>query len=115
MPRAPRQCPARDCDELITGSQRYCDDHNQPWKGPRTASSRVTSDRVWKDEIKPEILDRDNHQCQLQYPGICIGRATVVDKKKPAARRPDLARDRKNLQAACKPCNDHKARTKDRR
>lgn len=113
MPRAPRQCPAADCDNLIRGAQRYCDDHDQPWKGPRTASSTVVSTTAWK-QLRLDILDRDGHQCQIQYPGRCTGRATTVDKIQPAARRPDLALDPDNLRAACRPCNEHKGRTEDR-
>lgn len=116
MPRAPRHCPGDrgTCDNLIAGSQRYCDDHDQPWRGPRTTSSQATSTAEWKD-LREFILDRDHRRCQIQYKDRCIGRATVVDKKVPASRRPDLAYDPENLRAACEPCNDHKARTEDRR
>jgi 5-methylcytosine-specific restriction protein A len=115
MPRAPRRCPGDhgNCTELIT-NRRYCETHTIAWAGERTASSRITSERVWKEQTKPRILQRDGYQCQLRYPGICTGYATVVDKKQPAARRPDLAHDDDNLQAACWSCNDHKARTTDR-
>ena len=113
MPRAPRQCPAADCDQLIHAGQRYCDEHDRPWKGPRTASSTATSTAEWK-RIAAQILDRDHHQCQIQYPGICTGRATTVDKIIPAAQRPDLALDPTNLRGACRPCNEYKARTTDR-
>src|SRR6185295_2033711 len=106
---------ASDCDNLIRGSQRYCPDHTHNWAGPRTASSRVTSNRVWKQDIVPAILKRDGHQCQIRYEGICTGRATTVDKIIPAARRPDLAMAPANNRAACPPCNEHKARTEDRK
>lgn len=114
MPRAPRRCPGDDyqCPHMITTTQ-YCPDHTRPWRGERTASSRVTITAEWQ-ALVPVILDRDNHQCQIRYPNICIGHATTVDKKQPAARRPDLALDPRNLQAACEPCNGEKARTKDR-
>lgn len=114
MPRAPRRCPAPDCTELIRGSQRYCSDHTKHWTGPRTNSSRITSTREWKDTVKPRVLKRAHYRCQIQYPGICTGRATVVDKKDPAAHHPRRALDDDNLQAACAECNDHKARTQDR-
>ncbi|MBX8687665.1 HNH endonuclease [Mycobacterium sp. 20091114027_K0903767] len=107
------QCPARDCDELIVGSQRYCEGHDQPWKGPRTASSHTVSTAAWK-KIRAGILARDNYYCQIQDPRRCLGRATTVDKIIPASRRPDLALDATNLRAACRPCNEHKGRTTDR-
>ncbi|TDL05441.1 HNH endonuclease [Mycobacterium paragordonae] len=115
MPRAPRQCPGKggQCTNLIVG-RRYCEDCTIPWAGPRTASSEATSSRKWKDELRPSILDRDRYACQIRYQGICTGYATVVDKRTPAARRPDLAHDEANLQAACVECNDHKALTADR-
>jgi 5-methylcytosine-specific restriction enzyme A len=116
MPRAPRRCPGDEyqCPELITGSARYCRAHTESWKGERTASSRVTGSAEWQ-AFRRDILERDGHACQIRYPGICIGYADVVDKIKPAARRPDLAYDPDNARAACGPCNDHKARTEDRR
>ena len=114
MPRAPRQCPAREgCDNLITGSQRYCADHTQSWAGPRTASSRLHGDKRWKP-FRAGILERDGFQCQIQYRGICTGTATTVDLIEPAARRPDLAFTADNARAACRPCNEHKGRTEDR-
>lgn len=114
MPRAPRRCPGDnyECDELVT-TTKYCPTHTVPWRGERTASSRVTSTAEWQ-ALVPEILARDGYECQIRYPDRCLGRATTVDKKIPAVRRPDLARDRENLRAACRPCNDHKARTEDR-
>jgi 5-methylcytosine-specific restriction protein A len=114
MPRAPRRCPGDNgnCPNLIT-NRRYCDDHTVAWKGERTASSRATSSWEWQ-QLRADILDRDGHQCQIRY-DVCTGYATVVDKIVPAARRPDLARDPRNLRAACLDCNDLKARTSDKR
>lgn len=115
MPRAPRRCPGDNgnCTNLIVNT-RYCPEHTVAWKGERTASSRVTSDRYWKEHVRPQVLQDAGYQCQIQYPGICTGYATTVDKIKPAALRPDLARDPSNWQAACDACNEHKARTTDR-
>ena len=115
MPRAPRRCPGDDyqCDQLVTGSARYCPTHTVAWRGARTASSQATTNSRWP-AVRDYVLERDRHLCRIQYPGICIGHATVVDKKQPAARRPDLVLDPENLRAACDPCNEHKARTEDR-
>ena len=96
------------------GTARYCPTHTVAWKGARTASSRITSKRIWREQFVPFILHRDHHACQIRTPGICRGRATTSDKIIPAARRPDLALEPTNNRAACAPCNDHKARTEDR-
>lgn len=116
MPRAPRRCPGDNgnCTNLIRNT-RYCPDHTEAWKGERTASSRATSSWKWQNTIRPAILQRDGYQCQIRTPRICTGYATVVDKIIPAAQRPDLAHEPSNLQAACDPCNAHKARTEDRK
>lgn len=60
------------------------------------------SDRTWR-KLRARILDRDQHQCQIRLPGICIGHATHVDhilpKTKGGTDHPT------NLRAACQPCN----------
>ncbi|WP_260971896.1 HNH endonuclease [Mycolicibacterium llatzerense] len=114
MPRAPKHCGKNGCTILVTPG-KPCPDHPHGWKNsPRTASSQITSTWQWQ-QLVPKILERDQHRCQIRYPGRCLGVATVVDKKQPASRRPDLAYNPENLRAACVPCNDHKARTEDRR
>lgn len=113
MPRAPKPCGINGCRTIVPNGKR-CTEHANGWKNsPRTASSHVTSSWRWK-QLAPKILNRDRHACTIRYPGICTGTATVVDKIIPAARRPDLAYDWRNLRAACQPCNDHKAHTTDR-
>jgi 5-methylcytosine-specific restriction protein A len=74
MPRAPRRCPGDNgnCTNLIRGT-RYCPEHTVAWAGERTASSRVTSDRRWKEQIRPHVLQDADYQCQIQYPQICTG------------------------------------------
>ncbi|MDO3201212.1 HNH endonuclease [Mycobacteroides abscessus] len=112
MPRAAKHCGYPGCTTLVRGAT-YCAQHIG-WKtSARTASRDVLDRPEWK-QLRPFILKRDQHLCQIRTPGICTGRATVVDKKIPASARPDLALDPENLQAACQPCNDHKARTFDR-
>lgn len=115
MPRAPRRCPGNhgNCTNLIR-NRRYCDDHTEAWAGPRTASSIITGTHQWREHIKPAILERDRHQCQIRYESICTGIATVVDKIIPAARRLEIATQPDNLRAACEPCNARKALTADR-
>lgn len=114
MPRAPRRCPGDkgNCTELMRNT-RYCVKHTVAWQGPRTASSVATSQRQRKESIVPAVLKRDGCECQIKTESICTGYATTVDKKRPAAQRPDLAYDAGNLRAACDPCNDQKARTVD--
>lgn len=113
MPRAPKPCGIKGCKTIVPNGTR-CPLHANGWKqGPRTASSQVTTTWAWQ-QLTPKVLERDHHQCQIRYPGHCTGRATVVDKIEPASRRPDLAYDPSNHQAACQPCNDHKALTVDK-
>lgn len=113
MPRAPKACGINGCRTVVPNGKR-CPDHANGWKNsPRTASSTITSSAKWK-ALVPVILDRDGHVCQIAYPGRCTRVATVVDKIIPAAQRPDLAYEPSNTRGACRPCNDHKARTEDR-
>jgi 5-methylcytosine-specific restriction protein A len=113
VPKAPRYCPVPNCFTLIKHTPR-CREHTQAWPGERTASSKVTSQRAWK-VFAEKVKRRDGYQCQIRYEGICKGHADTVDKIIPAARRPDLAMDPQNCRSACNPCNQHKARTTDRR
>lgn len=113
MPRAPKHCGVNGCTTIVPSGKR-CTAHANGWKNsPRTASSEITSTWQWR-QLVPVILERDHHRCQIQYPGRCTGTATVVDKIIPASHRPDLALNQTNLRAACRACNDHKARTTDR-
>ncbi|SLB51882.1 HNH endonuclease [Mycobacteroides abscessus subsp. bolletii] len=112
MPRAAKHCGYPGCNTLVRGAT-YCPDHIG-WKTSlRSVSSEIVATRQWQ-QLRPKILRRDDHQCQIRTPGICTDRATLVDKIIPASARPDLALDETNLRAACGPCNDHKARTFDR-
>lgn len=117
MPRAPKPCGIGGCRTIVPNGQR-CPEHVNGWKNsPRTASSEATSganSTPWQ-KLRADVLDKAGRRCQIRTPGICTGVATVVDKTEPAARRPDLAHSRPNLRAACKECNDDKARTTDRR
>lgn len=65
-------------------------------KDPRTSY-------VWKTKIRPAILDRDGHACQIRGPK-CTTRATVVDHVLPLSLGGDPF-DPVNLRAACVACN----------
>lgn len=56
----------------------------------------------WHSKIRPRILKRDGHACQIRLPG-CTGTATEVDHI-----RDPLDHDPANLQAACTHCNARK-------
>jgi 5-methylcytosine-specific restriction protein A len=60
------------------------------------------STRAWR-QLRQQILDRDNHTCQLQIPGVCTHRATHVHhiNGRTEGDNPE------NLQAACAECNLH--------
>ena len=112
MPRAPKKCAHHDCEHRIT-ARTHCAAHTNHWTSRgRTESSKVTATARWK-RLRPTILDRDAHTCQIRTPGICTHTATVVDKIRTPAQGGDPY-DPANLQAACTPCNNHKARTSDR-
>lgn len=53
------------------------------------------------------IIKRDHQQCQLKYPEICQGKATTADHIIPHSKGGPTTIY--NLQAACKPCNQHKS------
>lgn len=107
MPRAPRQCPGDNyqCPNLVT-TTKFCPDHTKSWQGQRTTSGTVTRTTAWQ-KLRPQVLNRDNHRCQIQHPG-CTGHATQVDHIiNTAAGGAKLDPD--NCQAACRPCNARKA------
>lgn len=51
------------------------------------------------------ILSRDNYECQIRIPGVCVGVARSVDHIVPVSQAPWLALDPDNGRAACRPCN----------
>ena len=51
----------------------------------------------------PLVLERDRHECQLEYPG-CTGRATTADHVRP--RRDGGGDELENLRASCRHCNE---------
>ena len=115
MPRAPRRCPGGNgtCTERIHPPAKYCTEHTRGWMWrTKTASSQATQDHHFR-RIRLEVLDRDHHRCRIQIPGRCTTKATCVDHIVPVERG-GARLDPTNLQAACRPCNEHKARTTDR-
>jgi 5-methylcytosine-specific restriction protein A len=109
MPKAPRRCPGDNgnCPHLIRNT-RYCPDHSTtPWTGQRSPSSTITSTAEWK-RVRPKILQRDGHRCQINTPGICTYVPTTVDHVI-ATSAGGAPYDPTNLVSACAPCNRHKA------
>ena len=53
--------------------------------------------------IRQRALERDGFQCQLRYPGICLGRASQVDH----IVQPEAGGDNslENLRAVCRQCH----------
>lgn len=113
MPRAPRRCPGAQgtCTNRIHPPAKYCPDHTVNWRH-QTASARNTQTAEWR-RIQPLILRRDHYRCQIQYEGRCLGTADTVDHIRAVAR--GGGNNPENLRAACRPCNEHKGRTEDRR
>lgn len=56
--------------------------------------------------LRPMVLDRDGHVCQVRLPG-CVGKATHVDHIIPGG-----PNELTNLRAACAPCNIRRAHRK---
>lgn len=69
----------------------------------RSSTRRARLPTDWPARRR-RILIRDQHRCQLDYPGICAERATDVDHIIAGDNHDDH-----NLQAACDPCHQHKS------
>lgn len=54
--------------------------------------------------MRLQILDRDQHICQIGLPG-CRHEATQVDHIRPVLQAPWLELEPSNLRAACAACN----------
>ncbi len=101
MPRAPKYCGRKGCTELVRGKP-YCTEHGNGWKtSPRTASSRRTGTRAWR-ELRAKILQRDRHQCTVRGPR-CTIKAVEVDHVVPCFL--GGGDEPSNLQAVCHPCH----------
>ena len=70
-------------------------------------AKRPYDSRYWRETIRPRILKRDSHRCQLAYPNICQTKATHVDHIIPWQQGGPWYDDW-NLRAACPPCNTHR-------
>lgn len=106
--RAPKFCANAQCGNLVPAGVRYCPQCDQPWKTNHPTHNSRSADAQWRKLVK-RILKRDNHRCQINYVGICTGRASEVDHKLAVAfggtDHPS------NLQAACREC--HLAKSSD--
>lgn len=118
MPRAPHICGHLDCAAIVAHGTRYCPEHSKPaWQqrtGQRTESARRTGTRRFNQHVRPAVLKRDGHTCQLNIDGVCVSRGEPL----PADRLEvdhiiEVAHggtdDLDNLRAVCRPC--HRRRT----
>lgn len=71
-----------------------------PWQG----SDRKQELPANWEEIRAAVLEDDDRQCRIRYPGICAGEATDVDHI-----RRGNDHQRGNLQAACRACHRRKS------
>ncbi|OBB76808.1 HNH endonuclease [Mycobacterium sp. 852014-52144_SCH5372336] len=79
MPRAPKPCGRNGCKRLVYPPRKHCEACSGWNTSPQTASSQATGRHRWRAVVRPAVLRRDGYQCQLRFPGICVGRATEVD------------------------------------
>jgi HNH endonuclease len=79
-----------------------CPEHRHGWgKGNPRTNTRAHRNR------RERILQRDHHQCQIRYEGICIGHATIADHVLALALGGQDTDDA--MQAACAPCHNRKS------
>lgn len=98
--RAPKYCSQTDCMELVPGGTRNCSAHTSRWD--TTPREKRKRDASWF-RLRASVLKRDNHTCVY-----CRAPATVVDHVVALAHGgTDTA---SNLVAACRKCNDDKAK-----
>ena len=104
MPRAPKTCGTAGCPNLVRG-RTYCPDHERERGWPRkTGNTRSTA--PGHRARRERVLKRDRHQCQLRYPGVCTGTATIVDHI--VALGLGGADTDEACQAVCEPCHRQK-------
>lgn len=60
-------------------------------------------------KVRREVLERDDHRCQLRYV-VCTGVATEVDHKVPEYKRPNVTVTAAECQAVCPQCHAVKSR-----
>lgn len=66
---------------------------------------RRYSTAAWQ-RLRRVVLARDAYTCQIRGPR-CEIHATTAHHIKPSSQFPELFWDPANLEASCKPCNDH--------
>jgi 5-methylcytosine-specific restriction protein A len=71
------------------------------WEG---STRRETLPDNWYSEIRPVILERDGHRCQIRFDDICVDGANQVDH---IGDRHDHRPE--NLRAACEPCHQRRS------
>lgn len=104
MPRAPKPCGIKGCTVIVPNGQR-CADHRHGWPTNTGATRTNTAEhRDWRTQV----LQRAGHRCQIHYPDICIGTATIADHIKATALG-GAHYDLDNGQAACAPCSNRKS------
>ena len=69
------------------------------------SEGRFYKSRYWKEK-RSEILDRDNHECQVCKSEGKVSLANTVHHIRPIEDRPDLALDDDNLLSVCAACHN---------
>ena len=66
------------CSKIVDVGVRYCLEHEKQ-RGWVRGRNETRTNRPEHEARRARILKRDNHSCQLRYPGICLGTATICD------------------------------------
>ena len=100
-----KMCGQLGCINIVDGGVAYCPEHERQRGWPRrTGGTRSTT--AAHRARRERILRRDRYQCQLQYPAICVGNATIVDHIRALGLGGADADE--NCEAACAPCHRQK-------
>jgi 5-methylcytosine-specific restriction endonuclease McrA len=125
MKRAPHVCDQQGCPQLVpAGAGRKCPQHRRddPGKFSSVRNSRARTSTAGHRARRASTLRVAGGRCQIRYPNICTGDATVFDHiislkmygLLPADIRANVTVDMLNAapwnrQAACEKCSRRKA------
>lgn len=99
-------CPK--CGKIVDETHK-CDKYKDNRTQRQVEARKILDSKQWK-ELRPEILKRDNYECQrclIKY-GIHNHDNLQIDHIKPRIYYPELAYEPTNLITLCSKCNQKK-------